>query len=138
MKRASVIFALVSIASFAACSEQTDSAAPIPELSVERASAMFESGEAVPVDANGAGTREEHGVVPSARLLTSSGSYDPAAELPADRSAALVFYCGNTDCRASDGAAARARQAGYTNVNIMRAGIAGWVEAGEPVDRPQS
>lgn len=136
MKRASVLFGVLSsILVAAGCSEES---APIPEVSVERASAMFEAGEAVAVDANGASTRAEHGVVPGARLLTSSGSYDPAAELPADHATALVFYCGNTDCRASDGAAERAREAGYTNVNVMRAGIAGWVEAGHRVDRPQS
>jgi len=137
MKRASVLFGVLSsIVLVAGCSEESTSA--IPELSVERAAAMFEAGEAVAVDANGASTRQEHGVVPGARLLTSSGSYDPAAELPADHATALVFYCGNTDCRASDGAAERAREAGYANVNVLRAGIAGWVEAGHPVERPQS
>jgi rhodanese-related sulfurtransferase len=137
MKRTSVFFgALLSIALAAGCSEE--SAGAIPEVSVERASTLFAAGEAVAVDANGASTRQEHGVVPGARLLTSSGSYDPAAELPADHATALIFYCGNTDCRASDGAAERASEAGYTNVNVMRAGIAGWVEAGHRVDRPQS
>lgn len=110
------------------CSEEP--AAPIPEVSVEQVAQWLESGEAVAVDANGASTRAEHGVIPGARLLSSSGTYDPNAELPSDKSTQLVFYCANTSCRASDGAAARAREAGYENVKVMRAGIVGWLEAG--------
>jgi rhodanese-related sulfurtransferase len=112
--------------------------ANIPEVSVDDLSTWIEDGAAIPVDANSASTRSEHGVIPGARLLTSSGRYDPAAELPQDRAAKLVFYCGNTDCRASDGAAARAVEAGYSDVNILRAGISGWVAAGQRVDRPAS
>ena len=40
-------------------------------------------------------------------------------------------------CRASDAAAERAANAGYTNVNVMRDGIKGWANAGEPTV-PQS
>lgn len=137
MKRASlVLVGLFSIALASACSEEEGP--PIPELSVAQVATMLEAGEAVAVDANGESTRRERGVVPGARLLSSSGSYDPEAELPSDKATTLVFYCGNTDCRASDGAAERARNAGYTNVNVMRAGIAGWVEAGREVDHPES
>lgn len=109
----------------------------IPELNVEQTAALLDEG-GVAVDANGEDTRRDRGVVPGARLLTSSSGYNPAAELPSDKSTALVFYCGGTQCTASDTAAERAREAGYENVNVMRPGIAGWVEAGRPVDRPQS
>ncbi|HZY59963.1 MAG TPA: hypothetical protein VFE56_09380, partial [Candidatus Binataceae bacterium] len=44
-------------------------------------------------DANPPDVREEEGVIPSAHLLSSSGSYDVASELPADKSTPLVFYC---------------------------------------------
>ncbi len=47
------------------------------------------------VDANGADTRAREGVIPGAVLLTSYGKYDPATELPPDKSAPLVFYCAN-------------------------------------------
>jgi rhodanese-related sulfurtransferase len=105
--------------------------APIPELEVTEVATLLESGDCVAVDANNATTRERFGTIPGATLLTSSGRYDPGAELPDDRATKLVFFCGNTDCRASDGAAGRARQAGYSDVNVMRAGIAGWAEAGQ-------
>jgi len=103
----------------------------IAELEVTEVATLLESGDCVVVDANRDTVRDEYGVVPGATLLTSSGRYDPAAELPDDHSTKLVFYCSNMDCRASDGAAGRAAEAGYTDVNVMRAGIAGWTEAGK-------
>ena len=44
-------------------------------------------------DANGSGLRSTAGVIPGAHLLTSDDKYDVANELPADKSAKLVFYC---------------------------------------------
>jgi hypothetical protein len=44
-------------------------------------------------DANGWGLRSTAGVVPGAHLLTSDDKYDVAKELPAEKSAKLVFYC---------------------------------------------
>ena len=44
-------------------------------------------------DANGWGLRSSAGVIPGAHLLTSDDKYDVATELPADKSAKLVFYC---------------------------------------------
>jgi hypothetical protein len=44
-------------------------------------------------DANGWGLRSTAGVIPGAHLLTSDDKYDVAKELPASKSAKLVFYC---------------------------------------------
>lgn len=44
-------------------------------------------------DANGWGLRSRAGVIPGAHLLSSEDKYDVATELPADKSAKLVFYC---------------------------------------------
>jgi len=106
--------------------------AALPVVSVEEASALIEAGTATAVDANSPGTRTEHGTVPGARLLTSSSTYDAAAELPANHDDTLVFYCANEHCSASDSAAHRAVSAGYGDVRVMRAGIQGWEAAGKP------
>src|SRR5580700_3755390 len=42
-------------------------------------------------DANPPDVREEEGIVPGAHLLSSSGSYDVASTLPADKNTPLVF-----------------------------------------------
>ena len=47
-------------------------------------------------DANGWGLRSTAGIIPGAHLLTSDDKYDVGTELPADKSAKLVFYCADT------------------------------------------
>ena len=47
-------------------------------------------------DANPPKTREREGIIPGAKLLSSSSNYDVAGELPAEKNAKLVFYCANT------------------------------------------
>ena len=44
-------------------------------------------------DANGWARRSRAGVIPGAHLLTSDDKYNVANELPAEKSAKLVFYC---------------------------------------------
>jgi hypothetical protein len=46
-------------------------------------------------DANLPDVRAQYGVIPGAKLLSSSDHYDVAAMLPADKNAKLVFYCTN-------------------------------------------
>lgn len=83
-------------------------------------------------DANTAETRKSSGIIPGAKLLETSSSYDVAKTLPADKNASLVFYCANTQCMASHGAAKRATAAGYKNVAVFTDGIEGWKKAGMP------
>jgi len=70
--------------------------------------------------------------VPGARHVDPVGYTEQ--DLPADRNAALVFYCSNFLCRKAPNAARRAKQMGFTNVRVMSAGIQGWLEAGLPVE----
>lgn len=109
----------------------------IPEISVEEADKALQAG-AVAVDANSDSTREKYGTVPEAVILTSSYKYD-LAQLPDDKSKDLIFYCANTSCTASDSAAERASENGYSKVHVMREGIKGWKAAGKPTAKyPQS
>lgn len=82
-------------------------------------------------DANNAETRSKYGSIPGAQLLSSSKDY-ALTELPADKNAALVFYCADTKCMASHKAAERAVTAQYTNVAVFSDGIIGWKKAGHP------
>lgn len=114
-----------------AAATETKEAPPveIPEISVEEADKAIQSG-ALAFDANSESTREKHGTVPGAVILTSSYKYD-LAQLPEDKSKDLIFYCSNTNCTASDAAAERASTHGYEKVHIMREGIKGWKDAGK-------
>jgi rhodanese-related sulfurtransferase len=127
-------------------SSKSDQAAPpatetkqatIKESSVDEVAKFVKEKTATVVDANGADTRREYGVIPGAVLLSNHREY-AMSELPASKSNKLVFYCGGTMCRASDKAASRALAAGYTDVSVLREGIKGWKSAGQPTDMPRS
>jgi rhodanese-related sulfurtransferase len=92
---------------------------------------MLDADECAAVDANTGPVRTRNGTVPDAVRLSHYRDYD-LAELPPDRQRALVFYCANEQCTASDVAARRAARAGWRRVSVMRSGIAGWTAAGHP------
>jgi rhodanese-related sulfurtransferase len=54
------------------------------------------------------------------------------SDLPADLDTVLVFYCSNPLCRKAPNAAKRAEKMGYRQVQVMPAGINGWLGAGLP------
>lgn len=141
MKHSLLLAALLSLAG-TACdkpaepTQAADAHAAFTDLSPDEMQKLVDTKTCVPVDANGASTREKYGVVPGAVLL--SGADFKTDELPADKSSKLVFYCGGQACMAAPKAAKLAKEAGYEDVNVMRAGIRGWVEAGKTVDKPTS
>jgi rhodanese-related sulfurtransferase len=137
--RAALLAGLIS-ASFATLSlggckgDAPASSAPVATLTVDATDALLASGKCQVVDANGAPTRQRMGVIPGATLLTDYEQY-AVSELPADKSKTLVFYCANEHCGASHVAAERALTAGYTDVKVLPAGIAGWRKAGKSVQQ---
>jgi len=70
--------------------------------------------------------------VPGAKNLDSA-TYDES-DLPTDKSAFLVFYCSGPMCRKAPNAARRAEELGYSNVQVMSAGISGWLAARLPIE----
>jgi rhodanese-related sulfurtransferase len=104
------------------------------ELHASDLAAALKSEKAPTVlDANNKETRKKDGVIPGAKLLSSSSKYSVKKELPADKGTPLVFYCANTMCMASHSAADKALSAGYGDVSVMVDGIQGWKSAGQPV-----
>ncbi len=151
MKRSTLLSASLSLAAVAcdkpaepAADKTTAEKAPekkdlhdaFPNLSPDEMQKLIEAKAGVPVDANGAETRSKYGIVPGAVLL--SGADFKTAELPEDKSSKLVFYCGGKMCTAAPKAAKLAKEAGYDDVSVMRAGIRGYVDAGKKVDKPKS
>jgi rhodanese-related sulfurtransferase len=141
MKRIALCFGLVSsLIPFAALAcdgdKQASNTTPA-KATVAQVAQWTKAKKAVPVDANGAETRNSLGVIPGAVLLTSSSQYS-VAELPTDKDAKLVFYCANQKCSASHAAAERAIENGYTDVAVLPEGIAGWKKAGQPTSKPNS
>ena len=140
---ASSALALATIA--AGCSNDTAPAAAtstaateakasdaLPEMTVSEVAKLIATpGAKVAVlDANGPETRASKGVIPGATLLSNYREYD-MKELPAEKDTKLVFYCGSTTCTASDKAALRAKDNGYSDVCVLREGIKGWADSGQ-------
>ncbi len=136
--RTVLFLSVLGLAAIGGCDKKADddtaaaAAAVVPEITVDQLDAMLANSACVPVDANGDRTRQKMGVIPGAVLLTDSDTFTPA-ELPADKSKTLVFYCANTSCGASHEAATKALTAGYSNVKVLPDGIAGWVKAGKKI-----
>jgi len=142
---AAAVCATLAVACHTSTPSATEQAAPgapaeekkIVEVTVSDVEHFVKDKSATILDANDADTRKEYGVVPGAVLLASK-EY-PLSVLPTAKNDKLVFYCGGTQCRASDKAAARAASAGYSDVSVMRAGIRGWKDAGQATSpAPQS
>jgi len=122
--------AVLILASALACRADTSG---LEVLEISEAASLAAAGDAVFCDANNADTRAKYGTIPGAVLLTGYNTYDAGGELPSGTR--LVFYCHSPMCGAAADAARRAVDAGRTDVAVMPAGIEGWSDAGEPVER---
>ncbi len=133
-----VAASLVVPATVLACEGGSHQASLEPRKVTVAEMAQWTKGKkATPIDANGKETRTKQGVIPGAVLLTSSSQY-AVEELPKAKDTKLVFYCANDKCSASTAAAKRALENGYTDVAVLPEGIAGWKQAGQATQKPNS
>lgn len=134
LARRSLPMLLATALALGACSAReapraaAEDKAPIAQITVDELDAQLARHACQAVDANGDATRRKLGIIPGAVLLADM---DAIGNLPTDKSIHLVFYCANTACGASEYAANKARLAGYTHVQVLPEGIAGWVKAGK-------
>lgn len=139
MQRFARMFALaglVSLASPVAMAAEAAKAEVKQEqfgrLSVDEVEKLIKAKE-ISVFDNNSKERYEKSHVPTA-VWVSVAAFD-AKVLPADKERKLVFYCGNEKCMACHSGAKQAIAAGYKNVFIMPAGIAGWEKANKAVEK---
>jgi mannose-6-phosphate isomerase-like protein (cupin superfamily) len=76
--------------------------------------------------------------LPGAINVVAEDSDEHVAGILPDKAAAIVTYSTDADCTRGPDLAARLQALGYTDVRSYREGIADWVGAGLPVDRPQA
>jgi len=104
-----------------------------PDVSVTEVKALVETKKAVLIDVNGSDSFKK-GRVPGA--LDYAAIKDTLeAKLPKDKNTLIVAYCGGPACKAYQSAAQAAEKLGYKNVKHMSAGISGWKEAGQKVEK---
>jgi rhodanese-related sulfurtransferase len=132
-----VVVAALIAATPSACNKsdsvETSSADAITlkTLSVDEVAAKLKEPNTFVFDNNNP-DRYKKGHVPGATWIRPDEI--TAAVLPKDKTATLVFYCANEQCRACHSGAKAALALGYKNVYIMPAGIAGWEKSGKPMD----
>ena len=85
------------------------------------------------LDANGSDSWKK-GHIPGA-IDFSANKEKLAQLLPKDKNALVVAYCGGPKCQAYQAAAKAAEKLGYKNVKHLVAGISGWQEAGEKMEK---
>lgn len=80
-------------------------------------------------------TREEYQEAHIVRAVSiPEKEFDKSLSLlPADKGALLVFYCNGVKCGKSKKVAAKAKEAGYTNLLIYGEGFPVWEEKGLPI-----
>jgi rhodanese-related sulfurtransferase len=108
-------------------------AGEFPDISVTEVKALSESKKAVIIDVNGSESYAK-GRVPGA-LDYAAIKGKLASVLPKDKNTPIVAYCGGPQCKAYQAAAEAAAKLGYKNVKHMSAGISGWKEAGQKVEK---
>lgn len=108
-------------------------AGEFPDISITDLKAAIDAKKVVVLDANGSESFTK-GHIPSAVDFESNKS-SLAKVLPKDKKALIVAYCGGPKCNAYQAAAKAATKLGYKNVKHLSAGITGWKEAGEKMDK---
>ncbi|MFW5698606.1 MAG: rhodanese-like domain-containing protein [Planctomycetota bacterium] len=93
--------------------------------------ALIEAQEATLLDANGTRSYERAHIPGAIDFARAEKAGTLAEQLPAEKDALIVAYCGGPGCKAYTKATGRARELGYTNVKHFPGGIRGWTAAQE-------
>jgi rhodanese-related sulfurtransferase len=123
------LIALVGALAFAA----SVYAAEFPTITIGDLKSAMTSQKIVLLDANGSESWQA-GHIPGAIDYVAQKEH-LASVLPPDKSVLVVAYCGNPQCPAYRAAAEAAKKLGYKNIKHLTAGIAGWKQAGEKMEK---
>ena len=110
---------------------------PFPLVSVADVKALLDRGaDVLVIDARDP-VSYARGHLPGALSVPFGNWLEEGKPLPS-RDRDLIVYCNNLDCPISRLWSEQAAQRGYTRVRHMKAGLAGWQEAGLPVEKGPS
>ncbi len=108
-------------------------AAHYPEIKINDLKSAMAHKHVTIIDVNGTESYRE-GHIPGA-IDFAANKEKLASILPKDKNALVVAYCGGPRCNAYEAAAKAAKKLGYTNVKHLTAGISGWQDAGQKMER---
>ena len=101
----------------------------IASVSASYVKAVLDDGKATVVDARPMKRKYAKGHVPGAISISDSKFKAQTDMLPADKNAALVFYCDGMKCALSMKSANKAKALGYTDVKVFQGGYPEWKTA---------
>src|SRR5215471_14434999 len=104
-----------------------------PDIKINELKSAMAKQKVVLLDANGTDSWKQ-GHIPGA-IDFASNREKLASVLPKDKDSLIAAYCGGPKCQAYKSAAKAAEKLGYTNVKHLAAGISGWHEAGEKMEK---
>ena len=107
-------------------------AGEFPDISVTDLKKAIADKKVTVIDVNGTDSYKS-GHVPTA-IDFDAAADKLGTQLPKDKAALVVAYCGGPSCSAYKAAATKAKELGYTNVKHLAAGISGWKSAGEKTE----
>lgn len=135
--RQSLCLALIALAiallPAAVRAERAPAKKDYPDVSIKDLKTAIEKKEVVVIDVNGTDSYKEGHIPTAIDFETNADELEKV--LPKDKNALIVAYCGGPQCMAYKAAAKKAVALGYTNVKHLSAGISGWKEAGERVEK---
>lgn len=107
-------------------------AGEFPDITITDLKKAIADKKVTVIDVNGSDSFKA-GHVPTA-IDFDAAADKIADQLPKDKNALVVAYCGGPSCGAYKAAATKAKELGYTNVKHLSAGISGWKQAGEKTE----
>jgi len=108
-------------------------AGEFPDISITELQSAIKEKKVTVLDVNGSDSFKA-GHIPGAIDFRATKA-ELAKNLPADKGALVVAYCGGPTCNAYSAAAKAAKDLGYTNVKHLSAGISGWKDAKAPLEK---
>jgi rhodanese-related sulfurtransferase len=107
----------------------------VADISIKDLKKAIEEKKVTVIDVNGSESFKE-GHIPTA-IDFEAKSEKLKEVLPKEKDALIVAYCGGPQCGAYKTAAKAAMALGYTNVKHLSAGISGWKQAGEKLEKAE-
>ncbi len=108
--------------------QKADHQARFPEIKREELVKAVNGKTAFLVDANGGESYAQAHIPGAVSFDKATGGF--SADLPADKGALIVAYCGGPACGAWCGAADKLEAMGYKNIRHYKGGIKEWKQAG--------
>ena len=107
-------------------------AAMTEDITMNELENRIEAGTVTLLDVNGTSTYKK-GHIPGAIDFESQKAM-LAAQLPEDKDALIVAYCGGPKCSAYKRGVKAAKELGYTNIKHFSEGLSGWKAAEKEVE----